>query len=92
VDCILNSDEDSKRKGKAVPQHTNVGAREVRIYSSYSFTTLALYGCEWPASRPGRALPPGKGPPVPIVQDTGLAPEPFLAQRLENKSLASAGD
>jgi len=26
---------------------------------------------EWSASRPGRALPPGKGPPVPIVQEAG---------------------
>jgi hypothetical protein len=32
-------------------------------YSSYSFTTSALDGIEWPASRPGRALAPGKGPP-----------------------------
>jgi hypothetical protein len=37
---------------------------------------------EWPASRPGRALPPGKEPPVPI----GWAPEPVLTQRLEEKS------
>jgi hypothetical protein len=36
-------------------------------YSSYSFSTSALDGGEWSASRPGRALPPGKGPPVPIV-------------------------
>jgi hypothetical protein len=34
-----------------------------RRYSSYSFTTSALDGGEWSASRPGRALPPGKGPP-----------------------------
>jgi hypothetical protein len=27
-------------------------------YSSYSFTTSALYGSEWSASRPGHALPP----------------------------------
>jgi hypothetical protein len=31
---------------------------------------------EWSASRTGRALLPGKGPPVPIVQEAGLAPEP----------------
>jgi len=36
----------------------------------------ALDGGEWSASRPGRALPPGKGPPVPIVQEAGWAPEP----------------
>jgi hypothetical protein len=41
---------------------------------------------EWSASHPGRALPPGKGPPVPIVQETGWAPEPVWTQRLEEKS------
>jgi hypothetical protein len=33
---------------------------------------------EWSASRPGRALPPGKGPPVPIVQEAGWAPRAGL--------------
>jgi hypothetical protein len=33
------------------------------MYSSYSFMTSALNAGEWSASRPGRALPPGKGPP-----------------------------
>jgi hypothetical protein len=33
------------------------------MYSSYSFKTSALDGGEWSASRPGYALPPGKGPP-----------------------------
>jgi hypothetical protein len=47
---------------------------------------------EWLASRPGRALPPGKGPPVPIVQEAGWAPEPVWTQRLEEKSSASVGD
>jgi hypothetical protein len=46
-----------------------------RRYSSYSFSTLALDGGEWSASRPGRALAPGKGPPVPIVQEAGWATE-----------------
>jgi hypothetical protein len=32
-------------------------------HSSYSFLTSALDGGEWSASRPGRALPPEKGPP-----------------------------
>jgi hypothetical protein len=61
-------------------------------YSSYSFSTLALDGGEWSASRPGRALPPGKGPRVPIVQEAGWAPELVWTQRLEEKSFASAGD
>jgi hypothetical protein len=57
-----------------------------RMYSSYSFTTSALDGAEWSASRPGRALPPGKGPPVPIVQEAGWASEPVWTERLEEKS------
>jgi hypothetical protein len=36
-------------------------------------------------------LPLGKGPPVPIVQEAGWAPEPVWTQRLEEKSSASAG-
>jgi hypothetical protein len=52
-----------------------------RRYSSYSFSTSALDGGERSASRPGRALPPGKGPPVPIVQEAGCAPEPVWTHR-----------
>jgi hypothetical protein len=63
-----------------------------RRYSSYSFSTSALDGGEWSASRPGRALLPGKGPPVPNVQEAGWAPEPVWTQRSEEKSFATAGD
>jgi hypothetical protein len=42
-------------------------------YSFYSFSTSALDRGEWSASRPGRALPTGKGPSVPIVQEAGWA-------------------
>jgi hypothetical protein len=63
-----------------------------RRYSSYSFTISALDGGEWSASRPGRALPPGKEPPVPIVQEAGWAPEPVWTQRLQEKSFAPDGD
>jgi hypothetical protein len=62
------------------------------MYSSYSFMTSALDGGEWSALRPGRALPPGKGPPVPIGQEAGWAPEPVWTQRLEEKSFTSTGD
>jgi hypothetical protein len=41
---------------------------------------------------PAAILPPGKGPPVPIVQEAGWAPEPVWAQRIEEKSFAPAGD
>jgi hypothetical protein len=63
-----------------------------RRYSSYSFTTSALDGGEWPASCPGRALPPGTGPTVPIGHEAGWAPEPVWTQRIEEKSFASAGN
>jgi hypothetical protein len=59
---------------------------EERKYSSYSFLPSALDRGEWSASRPGRALAPGKRPPVPIVQEAGWAPEPVWTQRLEEKS------
>jgi hypothetical protein len=74
---------------KAVPLRATK-ALGVRRYSSYSFSTSALDGDEWSVSRPGRALPPGKGPPIPIVQVAGWAPEPLWTQRLEEKSFASA--
>jgi hypothetical protein len=39
--------------------------------SSYSFTASALDRGERSASRPGRALPPGKGIPVPVYRKLG---------------------
>jgi hypothetical protein len=35
---------------------------------------------------PAALLPPGKGPPVPIVQEAGWAPKPVSTQRLEEIS------
>jgi hypothetical protein len=78
-------------KGKAVPLHA-MEALGGRRYSSYSFTTSALDWGEWSASRPGRALPPGKEPPVPIGEEAGWAPEPIWTQRIKEKFLAPAGD
>jgi hypothetical protein len=65
---------------------TRHGGAWVGMYSSYSFSTAALDGGEWSASRPGSALTLGKGPPVPIVQEAGRASEPVWIQRLEKKS------
>jgi hypothetical protein len=45
-----------------------------------------LDGGQWSPSRPGRSLPPGKGPPVPIGQEAGWAPEPVCMQSLEERS------
>jgi hypothetical protein len=67
-------------------------AQGERRNSSYTFTTTALDGDEWSASRPGRALLPGKGLPVSIVQEAGWNPEPVWTDILEEQSLASAGD
>jgi hypothetical protein len=74
-----------KVKYKAVPQHLYRSGRE-RSYSSYSFMTSAIEWGEWSASRPGRALALGKGPPVPIAQEPGWAPEPVWTHRLEEQS------
>jgi hypothetical protein len=41
---------------------------------------------------PAALLPPRKGPPVPIVQEAGWAPETVWTQRIEEKSFAPAGD
>jgi hypothetical protein len=66
--------------------YTPEGAWVERKYSSNTFSTSALDGGEWSASRPGRSLAPGKGPPVPIVQEAEWAPEPVWTQTLEEKS------
>jgi hypothetical protein len=63
------------------------------MYSFYSFLTSALDGGYWSASRPSRALPPGKVPPVHVGQETGWGPRASLDTELRGKkSLASAGD
>jgi hypothetical protein len=55
-------------------------------YSSYSFSPSVLYGGEWSASRPGPALPPGKRPPVPTVQEAGGGPSGQVwTQTIEEK-------
>jgi hypothetical protein len=53
-----------------------------RRHSSYSFSTSTLIGVR------GQRHAPGKGPPVPIVQEPGWAPDPVWTQRLEEKILS----
>jgi hypothetical protein len=72
-------------KAKAVPLYAMEVPGGDRRHRSYSFLTSALEG-EWSASRPGRAVAPGKGPPVPIVQEAGWAPELDWTQTIEEKS------
>jgi hypothetical protein len=80
----------SKEKQSDTPWR-RLGREEV--YSlSYSFKTSALDGGEWSASRPGCALPPGKGTTVTIEQEAGWAPEPVWTQRLQEKSFVPARD
>jgi hypothetical protein len=61
--------------------------RMERSYSSYSFMTSELDGCEESTYRPGRALPRGKGPSVPIVQFAMWVSELVCSQRVGEKSL-----
>jgi hypothetical protein len=75
-----------------VPLQTMQAHLGDRRYSSYPFLTSVLEGGEWSASRPGRALPPDKEPPVPFVQEAGWAPEPVWKQRLQKKTSASVRD
>jgi hypothetical protein len=69
------------RKSKVVPLRSIEVHLGDRRYSSYSFLTSALEEGEWSASRPGRALAQGKGPPVRIVQEAGWTPESVWTQR-----------
>jgi hypothetical protein len=68
----------SKGKCIMVPLRSIEAHLRDRRYSSYSFLTSALEGGEWSASRPGRALPPDKEPPVPTVQ---VGPRAGVKQR-----------
>jgi hypothetical protein len=77
---------------KSDPATRHGGVWGERRYRSCSFLTSALDGCEWSASGPSHALPPGKGLPVPIGLEAGWASEPVWTQRLEEKSSASVGD
>jgi hypothetical protein len=70
----------------------HAGVKGGRRCSSFTFLTSALDGGEWSASLPGRALPPGKGSPVPIGLEAGWASELVWTQGLEEKSFASARD
>jgi hypothetical protein len=63
-----------------------------RRYSSYSFTTSALDGGEWSASRPDRALPPGERTPGTHCTGGWVGPQTQRTQRIEEKSFAPAGD
>jgi hypothetical protein len=71
-----------KKKAK-LSRYRHAGAKGKEKYTSYSFLTSTLDGGVWSASRPGRALLPGKGPLVPFGQEAGWASELVWTQRLE---------
>jgi hypothetical protein len=73
-------------------RYRRAGAKGEMRYISCSFLTSALDRGEWPASRPGRALAPGIGLPVPTRQEADWAPELVWTRWLEEKFFASAGD
>jgi hypothetical protein len=72
---------------EAVPLHATKALGGESRYSSYSFSTSALDGGEWSASRPGHTLALVKGPLVRIVEEAGWAAELIWTQRLRGKIL-----
>jgi hypothetical protein len=58
-------------KKQSSPAKRHGDAWGERRYRSYSFTTSALDGVVWSASRPGRALAPGKDPRYPLYRMLG---------------------
>jgi hypothetical protein len=63
-----------------------------RRYSSYSFTTSALDGGEWSASRPGRAFTPGERTPGTHWTGGWVGPRAGLDTEDRGKILCPAGD
>jgi hypothetical protein len=79
-------------KGKTVPLHAMeaLGGRGA-IVPTHSRPRHQM-GVSGQRHAPAALLPPGKGPPVPIGQEAGWAPEPVWTQRIEEKSFAPTGD
>jgi hypothetical protein len=75
------------QKGKSVPLHAMEELGGERRYSSYSFSTSALDGVEWSASRPGSAFTPGER--TPGTQCTGgwVGPRAGLDTEARGKTL-----
>jgi hypothetical protein len=77
----------TKVKGKAVPLRSIEAHLGDRRYNSYSFLTSALEGGEWSASRPGRALTPGKEPPGTHCTGGWVGPRAGLDAEVRGKIL-----
>jgi hypothetical protein len=72
-------------KSKNQSRYTKFWRLRERRRSSYSFLTSPPGVVVCSVSRLGRALPPGKGPSVPIDQQARWNPERVWTQRLEKK-------
>jgi hypothetical protein len=72
------------KNAKAVPLHATEALGGRGRIAPIPLIISALDGDEWSAPRPGLALAPRKGFPVPIVKEAGWAPEPVTG--LEKKS------
>jgi hypothetical protein len=79
-------------KGKAVPLHAMEALGERGGIAPTHSRPRHQMGVSGQRHAPVALLPPGKGPPVPIVQETGWAPEPVRTQRLQENSFAPARD
>jgi hypothetical protein len=79
---------EAKKSSVPLPPCMHQGGED----SPYSFLTSPLDGGEWSPLRPGRVLPLGKGPPVPIGYEAEWTSEPVWIQRLEEKSFATNED
>jgi hypothetical protein len=75
-----------KLKANAVPLHA-METWEERMYSSYSFSTSALDGGVWSASRTGRASP-GERTPVNHCTGGGVGPRAGLDTDAREKILS----
>jgi hypothetical protein len=69
------------------PATRHGGAWGDRSYSSYSFSTSALDGGEWSASRPGRAFTPGERTPGTNCTGGWVGPRAGLDTEVRGKIL-----
>jgi hypothetical protein len=74
-------------KGKAVPLHAMDALWGERSYNSYSFSTSALDGDEWSASRHGRAFTPGERTPGTHCTGGWVGPRAGLDTEVRGKIL-----
>jgi hypothetical protein len=83
--CICNSNPHTVELQVKLSLYTSCRRQGERKYSSYTLLTSALDGGEWLASRPGRALPPGKDPRYPLDRLAG--PQIWFRHRCLGKVL-----